>query len=76
MPSGSTRGGLSSDFFRGWARLDAAGFLTDDEKRAAAGYGPKPEEVADDSTGPFAQKYNPSQPRVPAGGTTHRPSDV
>ncbi len=50
-----------------WARLDAAGFLTDDEKRAAAGYGPKPEEVADDSAGPFAHKYNPNQSRVPAG---------
>ena len=59
-----------------WARLDAASFLTDDEKRAAAGYGPNNEEVADDSTRPFAHKYNPNQPRVPAGGTTHRPSDV
>ncbi len=50
-----------------WARLDAASFLTDDEKRAAAGYGPNNEEVADDSTGPFAHKYNPNQSRVPAG---------
>ena len=29
-----------------WARLERASFLTDDEKRAAVGYGPKPQAVA------------------------------
>ncbi len=43
-----------------WARLDAASFLTEDEKRAAAGYGAKGESET-------ALKYSPDQPRVPAG---------
>ena len=34
-----------------WARLDGASFLTDDEKRAAAGYGPR--------AGGLGQKFNP-----------------
>ncbi len=34
-----------------WARLDGASFLTDDEKRAAAGYGPR--------TGGVGQKFDP-----------------
>ena len=34
-----------------WARLDGASFLTDDEKRAAAGYGPR--------AGGVGQKLNP-----------------
>ena len=36
-----------------WARLDGASFLTDDEKRAAAGYGPKAGGAGD-------QKFNPN----------------
>ncbi len=43
-----------------WARLDAASFLTEDEKRVAAGYGVKGESEA-------SLKYSPDQPRVPAG---------
>ena len=44
-----------------WARLNAATFLTDDEKRAAAGYALLPP-----SANP-SHKYSPDQPRVPAG---------
>ena len=40
-----------------WARLNAATFLTTDEKRTATGYGPLP----------LDQKFNPGQPRVPSG---------
>jgi Bacterial CdiA-CT RNAse A domain len=36
-----------------WSRLQATSFLTDDEKRAAIGYGPKPPTAAP------AQKFNP-----------------
>ena len=43
-----------------WKRLEAASFLTDDEKRAAAGYGAKGE------TG-TSHKYREDQPRIPAG---------
>ncbi len=43
------------------ARLNAATFLTDDEKRAAAGYALLPP-----SANP-SHKYSPDQPRVPAG---------
>ena len=35
-----------------WTRLQATSFLTDDEKRAAIGYGPKPREV-------IVRKFNP-----------------
>ena len=45
-----------------WARLDAASFLTEDEKRAAAGYSAKGESET-------ALKYSPDQPRVPAGSS-------
>ena len=43
-----------------WARLNAAAFLTDDEKRAAAGYAALP-------SGGTNSKYREDQPRVPAG---------
>jgi HK97 family phage portal protein len=46
-----------------WARLNAASFLTEDEKRAAAGYGEK------ENSGPFTPKYSLDQPRVPAGNS-------
>jgi hypothetical protein len=39
-----------------WARLEKTTFLTNDEKRAVIGYGPLP-----------TPKFNPGQPRVPAG---------
>ena len=44
-----------------WARIGAAGFLTDDEKRAAVGYG-----VGD---GASVKLFNPGQPRVPSGSS-------
>ncbi len=40
-----------------WARLEKTSFLTDDEKRAAIGYGPLPPQ----------QKFNPGQIRKPSG---------
>jgi HK97 family phage portal protein len=43
-----------------WKRVGEASFLTDDEKRAAAGYEPLP-------ASSLLAKYSPDQPRVPAG---------
>jgi len=43
-----------------WKRLEAASFLTNDEKRAAAGYAAKPDSSP-------SLKYREDQPRVPAG---------
>ncbi len=42
-----------------WARVGAAGFLTDDEKRAAVGYGA--------GSGVRVKLFNPGQPRLPKG---------
>jgi hypothetical protein len=50
---------LSGDRDAQWTRLQATTFLTDDEKRALVGYGPKPE--------PMAHKYSPDQPRDELG---------
>jgi HK97 family phage portal protein len=50
---------LSGDRDAQWARLQATTFLTDDEKRALVGYGPKPQELA--------HKYSPDQPRDELG---------
>jgi HK97 family phage portal protein len=69
--------GLSSEREALWTRLDAATFLTRDEKRAAAGYAPLPDDAAPggdgpapfDSEGATFRKYSPDQPRVPAGST-------
>jgi hypothetical protein len=49
--------GLSSERDTLWARLETTSFLTDDEKRAAIGYGPLPPQ----------QKFNPGQIRKPSG---------
>ena len=61
---------LSSEREALWSRLQAASFLTDDEKRAVIGYGPKG--AAKAGASPFDraggdQKFNQDQPRVPAG---------
>jgi hypothetical protein len=48
-----------------WKRVGEASFLTDDEKRAAAGYEPLPAS----SLTTLLAKYDPNQPRVPAGNT-------
>jgi HK97 family phage portal protein len=45
---------LSSERDAQWARLEKSSFLTDDEKRAAIGYGPK------QPTNPADQKFNPN----------------
>ena len=50
---------LAADRDAQWARLQATDFLTDDEKRAAVGYGPKPADLA--------HKYCPDQPRDEQG---------
>ncbi len=50
---------LSSEQDSLWARLEKSTFLTDDEKRAAVGYGPKPVVASD--------KFNPGQLRAPSG---------
>lgn len=43
-----------------WRRVNEASFLTDDEKRIAVGYGPRPVEL----------KFNPEQPRDEIGRWT------
>ncbi len=55
--------GLSAEREALWARLNAATFLTVNEKRAAVGYAP----VGCSSAGEAGVKYSPDQPRVPAG---------
>jgi HK97 family phage portal protein len=50
-----------------WTRIDKATFLTPNEKRAAAGYG--------SLGGGDEFKFNPDQPRVPAGQTGGRWTD-
>jgi HK97 family phage portal protein len=52
-----------------WKRVGEAGFLTDDEKRAAAGYEPLPVSFAPSSLTTLLAKYSPDQPRVPAGSS-------
>jgi hypothetical protein len=46
-----------------WKRVGEAGFLTDEEKRAATGYEPLPAS----SLTTLLAKYSPDQPRVPSG---------
>jgi len=46
-----------------WARVGAAAFLSDDEKRAAVGYGAKGSSTSRSVTG--YKLFNPGQPRVP-----------
>lgn len=53
-----------------WKRVGEAGFLTDDEKRAATGYEPLPaHSLAPSSLTTLLAKYDPNQPRVPAGNS-------
>jgi hypothetical protein len=52
-----------------WKRVGEASFLTDDEKRAAAGYEPLPVSIAPSSAATLLAKYDPNQPRVPAGNS-------
>ncbi|MGE3066802.1 MAG: phage portal protein [Hyphomicrobiaceae bacterium] len=59
---------LSSEREALWARVDKAGFLTTDEKRAAVGYGPLAEP---DAAGGKAG-FNPGQPRDGVGGAPCR----
>ncbi len=57
--------GLSAEREALWARLNAATFLTANEKRAAVGYGPVDAAGAGDAN----VKFSPDQPRVPAGSS-------
>jgi hypothetical protein len=50
-----------------WRRIGAASFLSDDEKRAAVGYGSAV------SSAPIARRYAPDQPRDDAGRWTTSP---
>lgn len=71
--------GLSGEREALWARLNAAMFLTIDEKRAAVGYGPvepgpvptpdAPIDFAEAEAAPDAKRFDPNQPRVPAGNS-------
>ncbi len=49
-----------------WARLQATAFLTDDEKRAAVGFGKKGAGGGEGAEG-GGSKFSPDQPRAPAG---------
>jgi HK97 family phage portal protein len=49
-----------------WARIGAADFLSDDEKRAAVGYG-NAEEGGERASSPFARKYREDQARDDRG---------
>ena len=51
---------LSSEREALWSRVEKASFLTDDEKRAAVGYGPK-------ASPPSQKLFNPGQLRAPSG---------
>jgi len=55
--------GLSAEREALWARLNAATFLTANEKRAAVGYAP----ADTSSAGDVGVKYSPDQPRAPEG---------
>jgi hypothetical protein len=55
--------GLSAEREALWARLNAATFLTANEKRAGVGYAP----VNIVPPGDAGMKYSPDQPRVPEG---------
>ena len=73
-----------------WARMERTSFLSDAEKRAAVGYGDKPE-GGDSANRPFTNKYNPYHDdrgrftfapdgqqvvqNAPRGGSGRRPRD-
>ena len=52
-----------------WRRIGEAGFLTLDEQRAAAGYGPAPQGFAAKHNNALELRYSPDQPRAPAGAS-------
>jgi len=76
---------LAEERAREWRRIGDAAFLTRDEQRAAAGYGPAPKEAFDAALNAAAGaatgaavapnamapelRYDPSQPRAPAGSS-------
>jgi HK97 family phage portal protein len=61
---------LSSDRDALWTRLEAATFLTDDEKRAAVGYGPKPVQPAT-SEPPGPSQVDTVSDGVPSGASSN-----
>jgi HK97 family phage portal protein len=50
-----------------WSRIGDAPFLTLDEQREAAGYGPAPKDGLFGKWARIEARYSPDQPRVPAG---------
>jgi hypothetical protein len=63
---------LASERAAEWRRIDAASFLTNDEKREAAGYGAAPKDASTVDTRvaqTIERRYAPDQPRVPAGSS-------
>ena len=61
--------GLAAEREALWARLNAATFLTVNEKRAAVGYAPVDISAPDATTPEAKAGYDPNQPRVPAGSS-------
>jgi HK97 family phage portal protein len=57
---------LSADRAAEWKRVSEATFLTDDEKRAAVGYGPKGKEATRKAV--LERRYSPDQLRDDRGG--------
>ena len=60
---------LAADRAAEWKRVGDATFLTDDEKRAALGYGPRANVKATKCRCRDTKRFNPDQPRSPAGST-------
>lgn len=58
--------GLAAEREAQWARLNAATFLTANEKRAAVGYAPV-DNAPPDASPEAKAGYDPNQPRVPEG---------
>ena len=65
-PDMDTVDALTGDRDALWARLQATSYLTDDEKRAAIGYGPKGQSTQQKTARVLEQKY-PGQPRDDLG---------
>ena len=66
---------LAEERAREWRRIGDAAFLTRDEQREAAGYGPAPKDARDIAGGDAGAavapelRYRPDQPRAPAGAS-------
>ena len=61
--------GLAAEREALWARVNAATFLTDDEKRQAVGYGAITAHASVSQRVNLKAGFNPDEPRVPAGNS-------